>query len=630
MYISNVVISNFKSFDQFSVDLNDGLSVIIGENNVGKSNFLDALNLIFNSNYSPRKRILRQEDFYNGLVVKQKWPEIIIEITLKGIETEDELAITSRWLTRNPGEAKLTYKYRPKANISVEPPAEQVSINRFQLPLDEYEWIIYGGERETLDIFDFNMLSKFGIEYVDALRDATTELKKSSGKLQQILRSFDLEDNILQDIADKVDELNETIMKGKEIQKVKSDLNGYLHNITGSTRQKVQIQMGENDYNSLIKDLKVLIGDEEDRVHTVEMNGLGYNNLLFISLLLTQYTSLKEKKLSKFDYLFPIIIVEEPEAHLHNHLQKYLASYFFNQKVAGQVIITTHSSHVSSHSNLDSLIVFYKSHKKTKSKRIGSIFNSKLKEQLRYKRYLERWLDATKSDIFFSRKVLLVEGIAERLLMPKFFSMIYSEEVEVDGKKVKKERTLEGEGISIISVDGVAFRPFLHIFDSSGLNIKCAVLTDSDPEKIPLLDEGGDEVKGKNNEFLKEDVYPTKPGEIELSSRTCGLINDFEGINNILISTNLKTFEYDLMLEDNKTFFNELFDEYKIGSTETRESISSMEGSGFAKEAYKLISQVKGEFSQFTLDELNKGKDFNVPSYIKAAFDFLLNDEEEF
>lgn len=630
MYISGVTISNFRSFDQFNVDLNEGLSVVIGENNVGKSNLLDALNLIFNSNYSPRKRILIQEDFYNGLVIKEKWPEIRIEVFLKGIETEDELAITSRWLTRNPGEAKLTYKYRPKANISVEPPSEQVSINRVQLPLNEYEWIIYGGERETLDTFDFNMLSKFGIEYVGALRDATTELKKSSGKLQQMLRSIDLEDSVLQNIAVKVDELNETIMQGEEIQKVKSDLNSYLHNITGSTRQKVQIQMGENDYDSLIKDLKVLIGDVEDRVHSVEMNGLGYNNLLFISLLLTQYTALKEKKLSNFDYIFPIIIVEEPEAHLHNHLQKYLASYFFKQKVAGQVIITTHSTHVSSHSNLDSLIVFYKSHQKTISKRIGSIFDPSLKQQLQYKRYLERWLDATKSDIFFSRKVLLVEGIAERLLIPKFFSMIYSEEVEVDGKKVKKERTLEGEGISVISVDGVAFRPFLHLFDSSGLNIKCAVLTDSDPEKTPLLDENGDEVKGNNNEVLKEEVYPTKLGEFGFSSRTCGLINDFEGIDNILISTNLKTFEYDLMLEDNKTFFNELFEEYKIGSTEARKSISSMEGSEFAKEAYKLISQVKGEFSQFILDELNKGKDFNVPSYIKAAFDFLIKDEEEF
>ncbi|WP_337020236.1 ATP-dependent nuclease, partial [Oceanobacillus massiliensis] len=504
MYISKVAISNFRSFDQFSVDLNDGLSVIIGENNVGKSNFLEALNLIFNSNYSPRKRILKQGDFYNGLEIKGEWPEITIEVILKGISNEDELAITSRWLTRNPGEAKITYKYRPKSNISTDPPSEQVSINRLQLPLNEYEWIIYGGERETLDNFDFNMLSKFGIEYVGALRDATTELKKSSGKLQHILRNFELNENDLQDIAEKVEELNEILIKGDDIQKIRDDLNHYLVNITGSTRQKVQITMGESDYDSLIKDLKVLIG-EEDKVHSVEMNGLGYNNLLFISLLLTQYSTLKERKLHNYDYIFPIIIVEEPEAHLHTHLQKYLANYFFKQKIAGQVIITSHSTHVSSHTDLDSLIVFYRSNQKTISKRIGTIFDSNLKEHRQYKRYLERWLDATKSDVFFGRKVLLVEGIAERLLIPKFFSMIYSEKVEIDDRVIENEKTLEGEGISIISVDGVAFRPFLHLFGSSGLNIKCAVLTDSDPEAIPLLDKEGNEVRGKNNEVIKED-----------------------------------------------------------------------------------------------------------------------------
>lgn len=628
MYISKVVISNFRSFDQFSVDLNDGLSVIIGENNVGKSNFLEALNLIFNSNYSPRKRILKQGDFYNGLEIKGEWPEITIEVFLKGISNEDELAITSRWLTRNPGEAKITYKYRPKSNISAVPPSEQVSINRLQLPLNEYEWVIYGGERETLDNFDFNMLSKFGIEYVGASRDATTELKKSSGKLQHILRNFELNENDLQDIAEKVEELNEIIIKGDDIQKIRDDLNHYLVNITGSTRQKVQITMGESDYDSLIKDLKVLIG-EENKVHSVEMNGLGYNNLLFISLLLTQYSTLKERKLHNYDYIFPIIIVEEPEAHLHTHLQKYLANYFFKQKVAGQVIITSHSTHVSSHTDLDSLIVFYRSNQKTISKRIGTIFDSKLKEHLQYKRYLERWLDATKSDVFFGRKVLLVEGIAERLLIPKFFSMIYSEKVEIDGRVIEKEKTLEGEGISIISVDGVAFRPFLHLFGSSGLNIKCAVLTDSDPEAIPLLDKEGNEVSGKNNEVLKEEVFPTKPGEFALSPRTYGLISDFKDISNIHIATNLKTFEYDLILEDNKTFFIELLEEYKIGTAENRESISSMEGSQFAKEAYKLISKTKGEFSQFVLDELNKEKDINVPSYIREAFEFLLKDEEE-
>ncbi|WP_245210745.1 ATP-dependent nuclease [Priestia aryabhattai] len=339
MYISDVRVVNYRSFEQFNVSLNEGLSIIIGENNVGKSNFLEALSLIFNSNYSLRKRTLLQEDFWNGLIIKDTWPEIVIEATLQGITTENELAITSRWLTRNPGEAKLTYKYRPNANISVLPPAEPTPIGKIQLPLHEYEWVIYGGECETLDTFDFNMLSKFGVEYVGALRDATSELKKTSGQLQRILKNFDLKETEIQKIADKIDELNVQIMQGEEIQKVQGSLNLHLDRITGATKQQVKIQMGGSDYDSLLKDLKVLIGENKESVHSVDVNGLGYNNLLYISLLLTQFSTIKEKRIQNHDYVFPLLVVEEPEAHLHNNLQKFLSNYFFSQKVVGQVIL---------------------------------------------------------------------------------------------------------------------------------------------------------------------------------------------------------------------------------------------------------------------------------------------------
>ncbi|PEA83801.1 ATP-dependent nuclease [Bacillus pseudomycoides] len=620
MYISDVKILNYRSFSEFNVSLNEGLSIIIGENNVGKSNFLEALSLIFNSNYSLRKRTLQQEDFWNGLKIQGTWPEITIEATLKGIETENELAITSRWLTRNPEEAKLTYKYRPKANISVSAPLDATPISKTQLPLHEYEWIIYGGERETLDTFDFNMLSKFGIEYVGALRDANAELKKSSGQLQRILKNFDLGEEELQKIAGKIDELNEQIMQGREIQKVQGDINEHLGKITGTMRQQVKIQMGESDYDSLLKDLKVLIGSNEDRIHSVDMNGLGYNNLLYISLLLTQYTAIKEKRNQNHDYVFPLLIVEEPEAHLHSHLQKFLANYFFNQKVVGQVIMTTHSSHVSSHAELDSLVMFYKANNKTLSKRIGTIFDTNKKEERDYKRYLERWLDATKSDIFFGRKVLLVEGIAERLLIPRFFSMLQKEHAGED-------KTLESEGISIISVDGVAFKPFLQLFGSKGLDMKCAVLTDSDPESVPAIDMHGNKVIGSDNKVVKEAAYPTKSGEFPICSRTAGLIKDFSTSSNIYISNNLKTFEYDLMMENNVPFFRQLIQTYEIGTKAERGRIDTLDGHEFAKEAYEVISKEKGQFSQFILDELNKGKVLHIPAYIKQVFSFLTDEE---
>lgn len=623
MYISQVHIQNYRSFNDFKISLNEGLSIIIGENNVGKSNFLESLNLVFNRNYSLAKKTLQQEDFWSGLIIKDKWPEVKIEITLRGIKTEDELAVTSKWLTRNPEEAKLTYKFRPKSNISAKLPKKSKSISEIQLPLHEYEWVIYGGEIETTDAFDFNMLAKFGIEYVGALRDATSELKKSSGQLQQILKSLDIKENELDRISRKLEALNKEIIKGNGVQETQAHINRFLGKITGFSRQEVKIQMSENDYASLLRDLKVLIGSVGENAHPVNINGLGYNNLLYISMLLTKFTTLKELKQNS-NYLFPILIVEEPEAHLHTHLQKYLAKYFFGQEVVGQVIMTTHSTHVSSHADLDSLIVFYKKSGRNYSRRIGTIFDSNNKEQREYKQHLKRWLDATKSDIFFGKKVLLLEGIAERLLMPKFFSILYNSKDNGSGW----ENTLESEGISLISVDGVAFRPFLQLFSDKGLDIKCAVLTDSDPEAIPVRNENGEEVRGMDGKILKEKVYPFKEGQYEICSRTANLKSDYCEQENVYISTNLKTFEYDLILENNQQFFLELIEKHKIGTAKDRTIIRDLEGHEFAKEAYELISKEKGQFSQYILDELNDGKTINIPLYIRKAFEFLKERDE--
>ncbi|MCC2928993.1 MULTISPECIES: ATP-dependent nuclease [Bacillus] len=623
MYISKVHIENFRNFSDFTVDLNKGLSIIIGENNVGKSNFLECINLIFNRNYSLSKRILQQEDFWSGLIIEKRWPEIKIEVILQGIESENELSVTSKWLTRNPGEAKLTYKYRPKANISENPPQQAKSVNQLRLPLEEYEWVIYGGEIETADAFDFNMLSKFGIEYVGALRDATLELKKSSGQLQQILKKSDISEKEASQISKKLEDLNEVIIKGKGIQKIQKSINNYLERLTGTTRQEIKILMGENDYNSLLKDLKVLIGSIGENPHSVNINGLGYNNLLYISLLLTKFSNIKELNKS-YDYQFPILIVEEPEAHLHTHLQKFLSKYFFEQEVVGQVFMTTHSTHVSSHADLDSLVVFYKSSGRNLSKRVGTLFDTNIKKEKEYKLHLKRWLDATKSDIFFGKKVLLVEGIAERLLIPKFFSMIYSEKAD----NLEWENTLESEGISVISVDGVTFRPFLQLFNTNGLNMKCAVLTDSDPEAVPLTNDKGEEVKDKDGKTIKISVYPSSEKERTLCSRTEKLKEDFTENKNVYISYNLKTFEYDLILEDNKQFFLDLIEQYQIGTSEERAQITNLNLKEFAKVAYDIISKEKGQFAQYILDELNNGKHLNIPSYIESAFEFLMKEDE--
>lgn len=609
MYISKLKIQNYKSFLDFSIEFNKGLSVIIGENNIGKSNVLDALSLIFIFNQGWRRRQLNHDDFNTELVIQGVWPSINIEVSLSDVTTEDEMALTYKWLTKEPGQAKLTYTFRPKGNCTKKPPTKPTSIKDLKIPLDQYEWVIFGGEKETTDIFDHQMLQRFTFESVDALRDATSELSKSSSKLHKIISSYEQDEKNKEEVILRAQELNKQIKLSSEIDKAQKAINENLKQITGYLHQRTEIQMAENSYEQLLKNLKVLIGPNDGNVHSVETNGLGYNNLLYISLLLAQYFNRKDKKGT--DYTFPILTVEEPEAHLHIHLQKYLSNYFFTEFVAGQIIVTSHSTHISSSVNLDSLILMYKEGGKTQSKQIGKIFDEKSEK---YKRHLERWLDATKSNIFYGRKTLLVEGIAERLIIPKMAEIYWNK----SRKEKEPVKSLEGFGVSIISVDGVAFRPFLHLFGQTGLNQKCAVLTDSDPEKRELLDPiSGDKIK--------VDVFPTQQYPASPCSRTINLIDDYKGLPHVSIKTNLKTFEYDLILE-NHVFFRELISKYELGTKDEREQISKLNGHEFEKEAFLIIAKTKGEAAQYVLDELVSGKEIKIPKYISDTLDFLLED----
>jgi putative ATP-dependent endonuclease of OLD family len=163
--------------------------------------------------------------------------------------------------------------------------------------------------------------------------------------------------------------------------------------------------------------LKLIVEYETGVKIPVSNNGLGYNNLIYISLLLSKMQVDSDGKyLGSNAKVFPILSIEEPEAHLHPSMQhqflKFLRKNRSQNKVR-QIFITTHSTHITSSISLDEMICLYKDKDKTCVGYPGKVFGSNEKS----KKYVQRFLDATKSDMLFSEKVILVEGIAEQLLL---------------------------------------------------------------------------------------------------------------------------------------------------------------------------------------------------------------------
>lgn len=173
------------------------------------------------------------------------------------------------------------------------------------------------------------------------------------------------------------------------------------------------------------------------------------------------------------------LAIEEPEAHLHPHVQRRVYRTFLRPrqpvppaeadegKNASEttILLTTHSPNIVSVSPVRSLVLLRKTADLTSTEGVST---AKLELDDAEADDIERYLDVTRGEVLFAKGVLLVEGEAEQYMLPVL--------AELNGHK------LDELGITVCSVAGTHFLPYLKFLGPSGLNIPCAVVTDADPD----------------------------------------------------------------------------------------------------------------------------------------------------
>lgn len=615
MYISKVKIQNYRNFSNFDLELKTFTS-IIGENNTGKTNLLNSLGLIFsNEIIFFKKRMLEIDDINHKAISEFKekivdetvpvseieFPEVKVEVILENFDENQEAIVSDWFIDKDLTKAKLTYLFTNKNQKKLNWIEEQRNlvkqlhklkndddtcfrqrkIANVNFPIKDYSYSIHGGHDDTKQV-EWYFLKMLRMEYLDALRDAKKELVASgdSRLLHKILINRD--ENRFQELKDGLNSLHAIIQKNDELSLIKDEIGRYLDTVSlqdNFVDNSVDFQFSSIETIELLKKLSLIYGNEPVNV---ERNGMGRNNLLFISLILSHLSS----KSSVIDNVYyRLICVEEPEAHLHPHLQKHLGnSLQQNVNKENQIIITSHSTHIASKLDLNNTVVFYKdTDGNIKNHYILSNFGTTAKDKKTI-RYLMKYLDATNSNLFFSRRVILVEGISEQLLIPVFFEMKYG-------------TTLDKVRCNIVNVNGVAFRNFLEIA-KNGYFVKFVVLTDSD--------------KGT-----------------EAEDRADTLQNDYSTFDNITIkSTDEITFEIEI-LKNNSTGFGGMILLQALILTRPRAGKEYIERLGKPElnidEFFKLIKEYKSEFA-FNLVELLQKRQitkFNIPDYIVQAFEFL-------
>jgi len=495
MYIAKIHIQNYRCFKEQSVEFQPGVNVIIGENNAGKTALLKALGLIFNRR---NRRIGSIYDFYQGINNFSEPPAITVSLTLQSSEQDriKDKALVATWLTKLsiPWEATLTYKFLLPERDTVDFQKEINSTtskeqfwNVVERYLPKYVSRIYGGNPDANNQAEPEALNRFDYQFLDAIRDVESELFSGSNPLMKAMLMQVLD----RDVKDNEAKRNQRQQEFRELAnplqthlKKRLDVDT-LFNLVEETGAKDGGQpelSGEISEHDLMAALKLFIRPQDfDFSLPANYNGLGYNNLVYISLVLASLDFKSSvKNLGENALLFPMLLIEEPEAHLHPALQYKLLKYIQKRVRQGQssrqVFITTHSTHITAASGLDPIICMSAANKEhgVHLSYPGRAFPDTA-EGKKSKKYVERYLDATKSNMLFVKGVIFVEGLAEQLLIPCFAEYMDS--------------SLENHHVAVIAVGGSTFKHFVPIFgavlpiekQAYALRRRVACLIDADP-----------------------------------------------------------------------------------------------------------------------------------------------------
>ena len=599
MYLERFQIKRFRSIKELDLKLNKGLNIFIGENNSGKSAIIDALRICLGHGKQWRDIVIRNdEDFFIDISeIKDDYEPIEFDLYF-AIESPEDRHIFNDLISQNPSNPdqqsiQIHFRYKleknPKGNLVL-------------------RWNIWGGDLDGQTIVSEELQELF-YSYLAPLRDAeqalrpyvrdnkvtslfkelTKYVKINEGEEENVKLDQNKKDELAQKLEDVIQENDWTGL----ISTGEGFINEHLEKADISKKgSEINLRLLEYKYDNIIKGIltrKPVYTDEliegnqtKQKYFDINQNGLGENNLVYASAVLGD---LENRRNEKIEHYYALLI-EEPEAHLHPQKQNTFFNYLNSlQDLGVQLFITSHSPTITAKSDLDNINVLHKIGNEVKSIALNTT-------TLDYenKEYLRRFLDVTKSQLFFANGVIMVEGISEALLFPVFSEIL------------NKSYNLDKNGIEIVNVNGVAFEPFAKLFNSDGSGTKLST------KGVIISD--GDEHRNDGNKSNRAQKLENLKGE------------------NLDIQIAFWTFEYELMVASkyNADIMLELYQELHPRTT-------FKTGENLKERATELIAKLdlnkdKAVFSQklsYLLSTKEQYREsFVLPEYIQNAIKWVI------
>ena len=570
MYIKEIKISNFRNFKNASIPFHEGVNVIIGHNNTGKSNLLRAIGLVLG--YRDGHRLGTSDLFYETdvAILQQESPRIQITLVLHKSKDEDldsaEMGLFSDMMTDQNlcEEAKLRYEFKLadvlednyKADVANATTAKEIwkIISHDYIRL--YKSSRSGGNQQAgINVND--ALGQIDFQFLDAIRDVSHDLYAGYNPLLRDVLNFFIDYSVKNDATKTEDEIKEQL-KGRRdgfvqqssplmqtlqnrLQDGKNVFLKYALDTGATFNGAVPDFDGEVTENEMFAVLRMIIKYAVGIEVPATYNGLGYNNLIYMSLLLAKMQADSSVTYMKRNAkVLSFLAVEECEAHLHPAMQYKFLKFLQDNNANGhvhQIFITSHSTQIASAVKLDDLICL-------SSPELGKInvgyprviYREEYADDMVSKQYVQRFLDATKADMFFANKLIFVEGVAEELLLPVFARYL--------------NKYLTDQHVLVVNMGGRYFNHFLKLFDTNNpytINKKIVCLTDIDPCRKKIEDD-------EEYEACYPYEYNIDTGNYNYKHHADTEIDKFAHHPNIRFYrqdvTYGKTLEYDIMREN--------------------------------------------------------------------------------
>lgn len=520
MHISKVSLVNYRNFERANVILSSGVNTIIGENGSGKSNLFRAVRLLLDESLVTRRHDLTERDFHRGV---SDWRGHWIVIMLEFANVSSDEVVQSLLLHHTAEESsgsfdRATYAmvFRPKAEVRDKLAGlslgNRAGLEEVQasITLDDYERILTGKMSADLTdpevykriVGDFtavrfpsdengaaptfsdeigvrvqremSLWREFSLSFVPALRNVVADfndVRKNPLHTLLAAKSEEIPEGDFDEILKKVRELNSDIENRNDVQGVTRGIQKTFKDTVGETYSPTSMQIQSElplEAADLFRSLKLYVGENGDPApRGLHEMSLGGANLVYLTL-----------KLLEFEYraarqsIANFLLIEEPEAHIHTHVQKTLFDRVAYADT--QIIYSTHSTQISEVSEIERVNVLSREGEAWVALQPSTGLDVAAVQSA------QRYLDAVRSNLLFARSVLLVEGDAEEILIPSLMKKIYG-------------ISLDEIGVSLINVRSTGFENVANLFHPIRLRKRCAILTDHDQPYFDITDQDGDE-----------------------------------------------------------------------------------------------------------------------------------------